>query len=164
MGLLVAGAAFRSYGQIRVYGRTPRYIGIRRYLDRHLRPGLKGQILFHLKRCEEAIPCFQGGLTNEAETPMLAEALRHTARYRESIEELKTPPLDETLALQALVIRAANHVELDEAETAIDFLQTAPLKKRNLDDTLKQVHFVLAKAYEKAGNTAVTSGYHGHVK
>lgn len=116
--------------------------------------GLKGQILFQLKRCEEAIPCLQAGLSSEAETLMLGEALRHVGRYRESIEVLKTPPLDETLALQALVVRAANHVELDEPDTAIDILKTAPLKKRNLDDSLKQVHFVMAKAYEKAGKRA----------
>ena len=85
---------------------------------------------------------------------MLAEALRHTGRYRESIEVLKTSPLDETPALQALVIRAANHVELDEPDTAIEILKTAPLKKRNLDDTLKQVHFSMAKACEKAGKPA----------
>jgi hypothetical protein len=64
---------------------------------------------------------------------------------------LKTPPLDEELALKALVMRAANHVEVDEPDTAIEILKTAPLRKRNLDDTLKHVHFVMAKAYEKAG-------------
>jgi lipopolysaccharide biosynthesis regulator YciM len=45
-------------------------------------------------------------------------------------------------------------VELGETETAIEILKTAPLKKRNLDETLKQVHYTLAKAYERAGKKA----------
>ncbi len=116
--------------------------------------GLKGQVLFQLRRCEEAIPLLQANTTNEAETLMLAEALRHVGRYRESIEVLKTPPVDEALMVQALIVRAANHVELGEPETAIEILKTAPLKKRNLDDKLKQVHYILAKAYEAAGKKA----------
>ena len=116
--------------------------------------GLKGQILFQMGRFEETIPCLRAGLATEPETLMLAEALRHVGNYRESLEALKRPPLDEMLALQALVVRAANHVELEEPETAIEILKTAPLTKRNLDDTLKQPHFVMAKAYEKAGKHA----------
>ncbi len=56
------------------------------------------------------------------------------------------------MVLQALMIRAANHIQLGEPQIAIDILKSAPLRKRTLDENLKQIHYGLADAYEKIGD------------
>jgi hypothetical protein len=53
---------------------------------------------------------------------------------------------------EAIMMRGANHLQLDEPVLAIEILKTAQLRKRNLDDTLKQTHYCLASAYEKTGD------------
>lgn len=113
--------------------------------------GMKGQVLYQLKRFAEAVVELQRGTGSETERFMTADSLRHLGEYRRSIELLTEPFVDADIAIKSVVLRGANHLELGESEIAIAVLKTAPLRKRLLDENLKQVHWLLAAAYKQAG-------------
>ncbi len=79
--------------------------------------GIRGQILYQQNRFSEAVPWFRKGSQSDAERVMLAECLRKTGAFRESLTVLSEAIIDESLKAQTLVIRAANHIELGERLT-----------------------------------------------
>ena len=50
------------------------------------------------------------------------------------------------------VHKAAGFYEKEQYQVTIEVLQRAPLRKRKLDDDLKEIHYNLAAAYEKTGD------------
>jgi hypothetical protein len=122
---------------------------------------LRGQVLYNLHRWKEAIPLLRIGPANETERLMLADALRQVGSYRESIQALGSKLINHGLAAQAAVIQASNHIDLGEQDAAILILSAELRRGRELDVTQRQVHYLLAQAYEHAGK--ITDAVH-HLK
>ena len=112
---------------------------------------LRGQVLYNMQRWKEAIPLLRIGQASETERLMLADALRQVGSYRESTQALGSIVIRHSLAAQAAVIQASNHLDLGEHDAAILVLSAEWLRKRELDVTQRHVHYLLAQAYEHTG-------------
>ncbi len=83
---------------------------------------------------------------------LVANAYYRTGKYDDAIPLLQSIPEDNENYLKVINILAACFYEKEQYNVAIEILQRAPLRKRKLDDDLKEIHYNLAAAYEKIGD------------
>jgi len=119
---------------------------------------LLSEIYAHSSRPEDwekAVDIYRAFAERMPGTPnilyLLGYFLYKTGDFDKAIAYLqKIPPGDEKY-LKALNLIAACFIEKNDWKNAARVLHNAPLRKRHLDDDLKNIHYTLGRIYEETG-------------
>lgn len=83
---------------------------------------------------------------------VLANCFYNTKQYKEAIDILQKLPEDFELDLKVIQLLGTCFAAQKQFDLAIDVFKKAPLRKRNLDDDLIELHYNLALIYEESGD------------
>jgi len=119
-------------------------------------PSLLGLTYSGAEKYEEALPYLQNFLTQNPTDYqrwiVLANCLYKAKKLNEAIEILQKFPPEFEGDLRVIQLLGACFAALKKYDLAIEVFKKAPLKKRNLDENLLELHYNLALIYEESGD------------